>query len=35
MYMQEVGYPHYKEHKMLHEDIIKTINAFCKKHCLL
>ena len=29
-YMQEVGYPHYKEHKMLHEDIIKTINAFVK-----
>lgn len=29
-YMQEVGYPYFTEHKMLHEDIIKTINSFVK-----
>lgn len=29
-YMQEVNYPNLKEHKMLHEDIIKTINNFVK-----
>ena len=29
-YMQEVNYPDFKEHKMLHEDIIKTINTFVK-----
>ena len=29
-YMQEVSYPYFTEHKMLHEDIIKTINSFVK-----
>lgn len=29
-YMKEIGYPHLKEHQMLHEDIINTINNFVK-----
>lgn len=29
-YMKEIEYPHLKEHQMLHEDIINTINNFVK-----